>query len=89
MDAVSRTAEDEKWCGMIAIKGMKMPKICLGCSFCRVVDYGAMLFCNVLYTPCTAGNERRLDNCPLTELHDGLYQIQAEKIWKYHGKGER
>ena len=69
---------------MIAINGMEMPSGCLFCPF----EYG--FDCrNRESIRKSARGDGRPDWCPLTDLPDGLYQVQGEKIWKYHGKGKR
>ena len=82
---------------MIAIKNMEMLHDCPMCPMSHWAYNGDFTGCNV------AGGKRHIrksdrefwesssrpDWCPLTDLPDGLYQVQGEKIWKYHGKGEK
>lgn len=73
---------------MIAIKGMEMPS---GCLFCQ---FGHGFNCNAArgepkYIRQYVRDGGRPDDCPLTDLPDGLYQVQNGRIWKYKGRGER
>ena len=70
---------------MIAIKNVKIPDG--GCLFCPF-EYGFDCRNRESIRKSTRGDGRP-DWCPLIDLPDGLYQVQGEKIWKYHGKGEK
>ena len=72
----------------IMIKGMEMPSGCLFCQFEHGIDCNAVRgkHENIRQYIIDGG---RPNDCPLTDLPDGLYQVQGEKIWKYHGKGEK
>ena len=72
---------------MAVLIDMKMPQ---NCGECRLM---VNAWCYALADDDERGigirYDRRPDFCPLTELSDGLYQVQGERIWKYQGKGKR
>ena len=82
---------------MIAINDMQMPSSCYECNMYWVSDWGwaycraskSITFIRTCDTYTYLEYKKRHDECPLTDLPDGLYQVQGDKIWKYHGKGEK
>ena len=60
----------------VVVKGMRKPEHCVTCKFDRFYE------CMITHDSVPV-EEGRLDNCPLIELSDGLWQVQGEEIWKY------
>ena len=71
---------------------INMPQNCTECpiSHTEYTHEGLKRVCGLLAKYCGYESDRvMLDDCPLMELTDGLYQAQGERIWKYQGKGKR
>jgi hypothetical protein len=85
----SRRKQPELWrVKMIAID-IPMPEKCYDCPCLHVMFGDKYCPASGMHLNVTPNTEGRPRCCPLTDLPDGLYQVQGEEIWKYHGKGEK
>lgn len=75
---------------MIAIKDVEKPSDCWSCPLYFILSRKDAGYC---YPSAKAIDFEKAKyeytDCPIIDLQDGLYQVKGEKIWKYHGKGEK